>query len=146
MLMDALTTTTNLAGPALLTTLAAGTPGYSDVIDLSVSRDLAPAPVPYSVQFVTLPTSGTGGATINVALQTSADNATWVTMEESAPQVLTSLSTLKTFLIRGFMPTNGLRYYRFAYTASAVLTAGAVIAQIGADWPRDPSYPRNFVA
>lgn len=150
MLIDALdnlsTTTPSLTG------IAAGAAGYSDVLDLGVPRDLSPSEVPFSVQFTTLPVSATSGATLNVALQISLDNATWSTVQETSAQLIANFGPTGTpWLWRSMLPANptpgvGGRYYRFAYTPSAALTAGAVLAQVGADWPRDPTYPRNYVA
>ena len=103
MLMDALTTLS--AGDA--TTLegaAAGATVYSNVLDISTSRDLGTADVPVSVQFSTLPASATSGATLNVALQTSADNATWVTLEETAAQPIANLTTTEPWAFRGTLP------------------------------------------
>ena len=147
--LDVLSTTTSD-----LTVLAAGVAGYSDILDLAVPRDLGPSDVPFSLQFTTTPASATAGATINAALQVSLDSVNWSTvMETSAVPIanygMTGAAT--PFLWRSMLPANpsagvGGRYYRFAYTVSAALTAGAVLAQIGADWPRDPTYPRNYVA
>ena len=145
MLMDALLTASNADGTTL-EGAAAGATVYSNVIDLSTSRDLAPAVVPFSVEFTTLPASGTAGATLNIALQTSADNATWVTLQETAAQPISALTALDPYAARGWLAAGVLRYLRFAYTPSAVLTAGVVTAQIGGDWQRQKSYPRNYVA
>jgi hypothetical protein len=146
MLMDAFLTTTNLAGGAALTTLSAATAAFSDVIDLSTSRDISTSHVPAFVVFSVAPTSGTGGATINIAIQTSADNSTWVTLEETAAQPIANITAGEPFAFRGWLNAGVLRYLRFAYTASAVLTAGSVTASLGADWPRTKAYPKNYVA
>lgn len=142
MLLDALlkmSSGQDLTGAAALTV-------STNTIDLGVSRDIAPAEVPVVVQFVVPPTSGTGGATMMVAVQTSADNATWVTLEESGAQPLTTITALQTFAFRGWLNVGVLRYLRMAYTPSAALTAGSVTATIGSDFPRQKAYPRNYVA
>ena len=144
MLTDALTTFDLNA--SLTSAVAATLLPSTNTIDLSQSRDIGPGDVPFSVIFTTLPTSGTGGATINVALQTSADNSTWTTIEESGAQVLTGFSTTNYWAFRGTVPATVQRYLRIGYTASATLTAGVVTAQIGGEWPRSKAYPRNYVA
>lgn len=146
MLMDAFLTTTNLAGGAALTTLSAATAGFSDVIDLSTNRDISTSEIPALVVFSVSPTSGTGGATLNIAIQTSADNSTYVTLEETAPLPIANINAGEPFALRGWLNVGVLRYLRFAYTASAVLTAGSVTASIGADWPRAKAYPKNYIS
>ena len=143
MLLDALTLMDNGAS---LTGIAAGATGYSNVLDLSQSRDIGPDEVPWFAVFSVAPTSATGGATLNVALQTSSDNVTWVTLDETSAQPIANYTGDNLFLFRGTVPAGGLRYYRVAYTPSAVLTAGTVYSSIGAEWPRTKSYPRNYVA
>ena len=145
MLMDALTTLSNADGTTL-EGAAAGATVYSNVLDLSTSRDIGTANVPISAEFSVVPTSATGGATLLVALQTSADNATWVTLQDGGNTPIANVSLADPFVFRGTVPTGVLRYLRFAYTPSAVLTAGTITTQLGADWHRVKSYPRNYVA
>lgn len=142
MLMDRLTTFSLRAD---LTGTAAGATAYSDVLDLSVRRDLGTADMDTSIVFTTLP-AGPAGATLNAAIQTSDDNVTYNTLLETAPQPIAQFTPQQPWLFRGELPTGVLRYLRIAYTPSAALTAGAVTAQSGADWPRNPNYPRNYVA
>lgn len=140
MLMDRLTTFSLRAD----LTGATGTV-YSDVLDLSVRRDLGPADMETSISFTTLP-AGPAGATLNAAIQTSDDNVTYVTLLETSAQPIAQFTPQNPWLFRGDLPAGVLRYLRVAYTPSAALTAGAVTAQTGADWPRNPNYPRNYVA
>jgi hypothetical protein len=143
MLLDALT---NLSDGQSLTGISAGATGVSNVLDLLVSRDISTNNVPVFVIFTTAPTSATGGATINIAIQTSADNSTYVTLEETAAQPIANITSGAPFAFRGSLPAGVLRYLRIAYTPSAVLTAGTVTASIGGDFSVYRAYPRNYVA
>lgn len=145
MLTDALLCFFNADGATLEGATAGGTV-YSNVVDLSTSRDIATSGVPVSVQFSTLPTSGTGGTTLNIAIQTSPDNATWTTLEETSALPIANITTVDPYAFRGTLNVGVLRYLRIAMTPSAVITAGVVTAQMGGDWPRMKSYPRNYVA
>ena len=142
MLLDALT---NMSLNQDLTLAAAGVPAVSNVIDLSQDRDIANSNVPVLVVFGTLP-AGPAGATINAALQTSVDGVTFTTLEETSPQPIANFTSANTFLFRGTVPAGGHRFMQMAYTVSAALTAGLVTASIGADWPHNRAYPRNYVA
>ena len=137
-------------GPSSLTPATAGTPYPSaNVLDFSTPRDLGVTePLMLFVACPTLPTSATSGATLGVVLQGSPDDATWTTMAEYGPFVLPT-STSDTLAVRTQLPyfgTIAFRYLRLAYVASAALTAGTVEAGIALNVPRNPSYPRNFVA
>lgn len=133
-----------------LTVLTAGTLAPStNVLDLSQAKDLGEAdPLFIWGVMTTLPTSGTGGATLSASLQGSVDNATWVTIQTYGPTVLTALTGSDTFLFRSQIPIFGAlyRYLRMGYTASAVLTAGQITSAMSINVPRVPYYPRNFVA
>lgn len=142
MLMDAFLESTS----PNLTTLTAGQPGLSDIIDLSQDRDLAVRSMPLSVQFTT-PPAAPAGATIEVTVQTSLDGQTFTPLETSgARNVADFTPAAGLFLFRGALPAGGHRYLQFSYTVSAPLTAGVVLAQLGGDWPSHRAYPRNFVA
>lgn len=118
----------------------------TNVIDLSVSRDISISEVPVLVAFSVAPTSGTGGATLNVGVETSADNSTWVVLEETGAQPIANITATEPFAFRGWLNVGVLRYLRTFYTPSAALTAGTVTATIAADFPRSKSYPRNYVS
>ena len=115
MLMDALLTPSNADGVTLVGA-AAGATVFSNVIDLSTSRDIATADVPFSVEFTTRPQSGTAGATLNIAVQTSPDNVNWTTLQETAAQPISNLTALDPYAFRGTLAAGVLRYLRFAYT------------------------------
>lgn len=117
----------------------------TNTLDLSVLRDIGASEEPVVVAFTALPL-GPAGATLNIAIQTSLDNVTWTTVEESSPQLISNYTPATLFGFRSDLPVGIQRYIRIVYTASAALTAGSVTACIGADYPTNRTYARNYVA
>ena len=148
MIVDALLIFSNLQD---LTQLTAGTPAPStNSIDLGTPADIGvETHLSLYAQCPTIPVSGTGSATITVALQGSVDNATWTTIESSGPVLVSSMSAnLAPYLFRTRLPMSNFlyRYLQLTYTASAALTAGTAFAGINLDVGRRPYYPRNYAA
>ena len=125
-----------------LTTSRAST----NVIDLGVSRDIGQSHLALAWQFITLPTAS-GAATVTVALQTSADNSTWITLLTSDVMPITAFTAAAPWgYFRPEVPLGVLRYVRLNYTiATGPLTAGTVTASLVlARAAAERAYPRNF--
>ncbi len=72
-------------------------------------------------------------ATVNVNLQTSADNSTWVTLASSGDLALSALTAGKR-IVSQKVPQGVLRYLRLNYTVgTGPLTAGAFTSGINLD-------------
>jgi len=108
---------------------------YSDVIDLGVARDPGDAVIDrlqLMCRVVTAFTSG-GSATLQVQIQASTDNATFVTLSQSDAVAVASLTQGYAFL-RGGLPSTPTaatvyRYYRLAFViGTAAMIAGAITA------------------
>lgn len=116
-----------------------------DVIDLGpmdgTRRDIG---VGYPLEFwATVNTTATaaGAATLNVQLQTSADNSSWSTIYESGAQALANLAAGKR-IVSAKVPAGVLRYLRVNYTvATGPLTAGAFTSGINLDVDANTPYP-----
>ncbi|MGH8810367.1 MAG: Bbp16 family capsid cement protein [Advenella sp.] len=124
------------------------TAASTDVIDLSpmkgTKRDIG---VGEPLEFwATVNTTATadGAATLNVQLQTSADNSAWVTLYDSGTLALASLTAGKRILSTK-VPAGVLKYLRVNYVvATGPLTAGAFTAGINLDVDANYSYPSGF--
>ncbi len=124
------------------------TAASTDVIDLSplkgTRRDIGVGePLEFWATVNTSATAG-GAATLNVQLQTSADNSTWVTLYDSGTLALASLTAGKRILSTK-VPAGVLKYLRVNYVvATGPLTAGAFTAGINLDVDANYSYPSGF--
>ncbi|WHZ42196.1 hypothetical protein QNM34_07935 [Rahnella bonaserana] len=124
------------------------TAASTDVIDLSpmkgTKRDIGVGePLEFWATVNTTATAG-GAATLNVQLQTSADNSTWVTLYDSGTLALASLTAGKRILSTK-VPAGVLKYLRVNYVvATGPLTAGAFTAGINLDVDANYSYPSGF--
>lgn len=124
------------------------TAASTDVIDLSplkgTRRDIG---VGEPLEFwTTVNTSATaaGAATLNVQLQTSADNSTWVTLYDSGTLALASLTAGKRILSTK-VPAGVLKYLRVNYVvATGPLTAGAFTSGINLDVDANTFYASGF--
>lgn len=127
-----------------VTTTAAST----DVIDLGpikgTKRDIGVGePIEFWVISNTTATAA-GAATLNVQLQTSADNVTWVTLYDSGPQALAALAVGKRILSTK-VPQGVLKYLRVNYVVgTGPLTAGAFTAGMNLDVDANYHYPTAF--
>lgn len=124
------------------------TAASTDVIDLSpmkgTKRDIGVGePLEFWATVNTTATAG-GAATLNVQLQTSADNSTWVTLYDSGTLALASLTAGKRILSTK-VPAGVLKYLRVNYVvATGPLTAGAFTAGINLDVDANYSYASGF--
>lgn len=74
-----------------------------------------------------------GAATVNIQLQTSADNSTWVTLLDSGSLALAALTAGKR-VISAKVPQGVLKYLRVNYVVgTGPLTAGAFTSGINLD-------------
>ncbi|GAL57163.1 hypothetical protein EV102420_06_00370 [Pseudescherichia vulneris NBRC 102420] len=109
----------------------------TDVIDLGpidgTVRDIGVGePLEWFVSADTTATAA-GAATVNVNLQTSADNSTWVTLASSGDLALSALTAGKR-IVSQKVPQGVLRYLRLNYTVgTGPLTAGAFTSGINLD-------------
>lgn len=97
------------------------------------------------VQALVSTTVTSGGApTVQVVLQTSSDNATWVTVASGAVFALAAL-VAGTPIFQQQPPPGMLQYWRVAYVVgTAVLTAGAFDAFISNTLQRNVPQPVGF--
>lgn len=105
------------------------------------------------VMQVTTALAGPAGTTLQVQWQGSVDNATWVTIVESAAFPAVAVPAGTHFLAMQIprqspnpaTPTGLFRYFRLNYVVGGgPLTAGAVSATIVLDPQASISYPKNF--
>ena len=132
------------------------TANSTNVIDLSVARDLEATETPLKVVvgWSTLPNSAApASTTVQVSVATSPDNSTYTTIESSGADVINTITANKPIQVR--LPLGGSaainRYLRLTYTvASGPLTAGVLFAYLVKDTdynrPAQHMYPRNYVA
>lgn len=147
MIMDSLLLFSNAQDLTVLT--AATAAPSTNTIDFSQARDFGNTEhFRVFAMFGTLPASATAGATLTVDVQISTDAATWETLESFPAIPIAELTQLEPFLVRAKPAVSNApyRYMRLQYTASAVLTAGAITAGINLDNPYRHAYPRNYVA
>lgn len=113
------------------------TAASTDVIDLGPikgnRRDIGVGePLEFWANVNTTATAA-GAATVNIQLQTSADNSTWVTLFDSGALALASLTAGKRVLSTK-VPAGVLKYLRANYVVgTGPLTAGAFTAGINLD-------------
>lgn len=107
----------------------------TNVLDLLNARDMGQGKSGKSpIEIFCLVTIAfTGGTSLNVALQGSTDNVTYVTYGETGAIPVASLvvgAQIFNSMIPGVQPETGAppRYYRLAYTCVGAMTTGAVIA------------------
>jgi hypothetical protein len=98
------------------------------------------------VAFTTLPAGA--GATINIQVQTSTDDATWTTLIESGALPVNSFTSNKpssSFLPK--LPAGVEKYIQLNYViAGGPLTAGAVTAKLSGGRAAMTSYPSGYTA
>lgn len=114
---------------------AVGTHVSTNVIDLSVDRDIGKGePVPFLSQITTLVTSG-GAATLQLILETD-DNEAMASAETLYTSEVIALATLVAgykFPIN-FVPRTNQQYLRASYViGTADITAGAIQTSIGSE-------------
>ncbi|UPY96259.1 MULTISPECIES: Bbp16 family capsid cement protein [Pectobacterium] len=116
----------------------------TDIIDLGPidgnRRDIGVGePLEFFVNVNTTATAA-GAATVNIQLQTSADNSTWVTLSDSGALALSALTVGKR-VVSLKVPQGVLRYLRVSYAvATGPLTAGAFTAGINLDVDANSHY------
>ncbi|MEQ9887615.1 Bbp16 family capsid cement protein [Pectobacterium zantedeschiae] len=121
------------------------TAASTDVIDLGpidgTRRDIGVGtPLEFFVNVNTTATAA-GAATVNIQLQTSADNSTYVTLFDSSALALATLTAGKR-VASVKVPQGVLRYLRVNYSvATGPLTAGAFTAGINLDVDANSHYP-----
>jgi len=146
MLMDKANTFSTSASPTSVATTT------SDVIDLGIARDIGGAVTDdlyLLCEVVTAFTSG-GSGTLQVQLQGSTDNSTFVILEQSDAIAVASLVQGYKFL-QGRMvspPSSTLyRYLRLAYVVgTAAMTAGALTAGLVPALQHSPVYAGGYTA
>jgi len=125
-----------------------GSTASSNVIDLGVARDIAGGVVEalkLLIQVNTTFTSG-GSATLQVQVQTSADNSSWSTLAESAAIPVASLVQGYRFFENG-VPGPTSRYLRLNYVVgTAAMTAGKLDAALVPSLDVQPVYARGYAA
>jgi len=122
------------------------TQASTNVVDLSSSRDIAIGEPLQLVCTIVTSFAAAGLATLQVQLQTSPDNATWVNLVESDLLPVANLTAgaevLRTPLALGIQ-----RYIRINYVvATGPMTAGAVTAELVIDRQAVAAYPSGFNA
>ena len=142
-ILDALLMFEPIAGTAVTATAAS-----TNTIDLSQAVDLVDEHLWLDVDWLALPTAS-GSATVNVQLEGSTDDSTWVVLEETGVQAI----SVWTSTHMGIWQTRvgnflGLyRYLRLNYViATGPLTAGTIFARLQTDVERRIAYPRNYVS
>ncbi|MBS0520515.1 MAG: hypothetical protein JSR90_17600 [Proteobacteria bacterium] len=125
-----------------------GATASTNVIDLGVARDVGGAvtePLMLLCE-VTTPFASGGSATMQVQVQTSADNSSWATLAQSDAIPVASLVQGYRFL-PGDLPGPTSRYLRLNYVVgTAAMTAGAFTAALVPSLDTQPVYPRGYVA
>jgi len=120
------------------------TAASTDVIDLGpidgTRRDIG---VGYPLEFwalVNTTATASGAATVNVQLQTSPDNSTWISIYESGALALAALTAGKR-IVSAKVPSGVQKYLRVNYTVSTgPLTAGAFTSGINLDVDNNTPY------
>lgn len=115
------------------------TAASTDVIDLgplthgNTRRDIGAGEPIYLVVSVGTKATAAAAATLNVQLQTSDDNSTWVTLHETGAVAVTDL-TAGAQLLAAAVPRGVRRYLRVNYVVgTGPLTAGAFNAMLVKD-------------
>jgi uncharacterized ferredoxin-like protein len=125
-----------------------GSTASTNVIDLGIARDIAGGvseDIRLMVQVNTTFTSA-GSATLQVQLQTSADNSAWTTLAQTDAIAVASLVQGYKFWENGYAgPTS--RYIRLNYVVgTAAMTAGKIDAAIVPSLDIQPVYARGYTA
>ena len=144
MITDKLNTFSNAQ---LVTVTAAST----DVIDLgplthgNTRRDIGAGEPIYLVVAMLAAATAAGAATTNIQLQTSDDNATWVTLFDSSALALTDLAAGKR-PVQVAVPRGVRRYLRLNYViGTGPLTAGSFWAGLVKDVQDNTKYASGSV-
>ena len=143
MITDKLNTFSNAQ---LVTATAAST----DVIDLgplthgNTRRDIGAGEPIYLVVAMLAAATAAGAATTNIQLQTSDDNATWVTLFDSGALALTDLAAGKR-PVQVAVPRGVRRYLRLNFViGTGPLTAGSFWAGLVKDVQDNTKYASGF--
>lgn len=124
--------------------LTAGTAVSTNVVDLLNARDIG---VGDDVEIpVTVNTGFTGGTSLQIQLQESVDNSTYVTIMETAAIPLANLGANQQIALIEVPPRPSSmpalpRYIRLNYIVVGTMTAGKVDAGILLDSLQIPIYP-----
>lgn len=170
MILDGNLQFTGIAGvPTVGSGTAQGTAGMGDdpmlaavvnsnnTIDLLNARDMGVGDDPALKLVCTVTVAGVGGTSMQIAVQGSIDNATWITMA-TGPAIVTANLLVGTYLFATDLPriagpfpdhpgaTQVLpRYLRLAYTAAGVFTAGRFFASLVLDRTDQIAYPPGII-
>lgn len=143
MITDKLNTFSN--GQAVTVTAAS-----TDVLDLgplthgNTRRDIGAGEPIYLVVATLIAAAAAGAATTNIQLQTSDDNAAWVTLFDSGSLALASL-TAGTRPVQVAVPRGVRRYLRVNYViGTGPLTAGSFWAGLVKDVQDNTKYASGF--
>lgn len=144
MITDKLNTFSN--GQAVTATAAS-----TDVLDLgplthgNTRRDIGAGEPIYLVVATLVAATAAGAATTNIQLQTSDDNATWVTLFDSGSLALAQL-TAGSRPVQVAVPRGVRRYLRLNYViGTGPLTAGSFWAGLVKDVQDNTKYASGFV-
>jgi hypothetical protein len=116
----------------------------TNVVDMLNARD--PGPGDRLEVYASVTTTFTGGTSLQVQVQESVDNSTWVTLVETHAIPLANLTAnaLVCILKLGHRPPDIAipRYLRLNYVVVGTMTAGAIEAGLVLDaGPQMPVYP-----
>lgn len=145
MITDRLNMFSGLAGQAVTASAAS-----TDVLDLgplthgNTRRDIGAGEPLYLVVAVLAAATAAGAATVNFQLQTSDDNATWVTLFDSGATALADLAAGKR-PVAVSVPRGVRRYLRVNYSVgTGPLTAGTFWAGLVKDVQDNTYYASGF--
>jgi hypothetical protein len=129
----------------------------NNTIDLLNARDMGVGDDPALKLVCPVSVAGAGGTSMQISVQGSVDNSTWVTLA-TGPAIVTANLLVGTYLFAIDMPriagplpdrpgaTMGLpRYLRLGYTAAGVFTAGRFFGYLALDREDQISYPPGIV-
>jgi hypothetical protein len=122
-----------------------GTVASTNVIDLGVARDMAGGAVDDLKLLVQVNTGFTGAGTVQVQVQTSADNSSWSTLAQSDAIAGTSLAQGYRFFENG-LPGPTSRYLRLNYVVSGSIGTGKIDAALVPSLDVQPVYARGYAA
>lgn len=145
MITDKLNMFSGLAGQAVTATAAS-----TDVLDLgplthgNTRRDIGAGEPLYLVIAVLVAAAAAGAATVNFQLQTSDDNATWVTLFDSGSVAMADMTAGKR-PVAVAVPRGVRRYLRVNYSVgTGPLTAGTFWAGLVKDVQDTATYASGF--
>lgn len=145
MITDKLNMFSGLAGQSVTATAAS-----TDVLDLgplthgNTRRDIGAGEPLYLVIAVLVAAAAAGAATVNFQLQTSDDNATWVTLFDSGSVALADMTAGKR-PVAVAVPRGVRRYLRVNYSVgTGPLTAGTFWAGLVKDVQDTATYASGF--